>query len=125
MPFPCLTDFPTKFHVCFLSLSLMLDMHIIIIIYEMYAHHNNSDQIINMYTVTQKIVRCMQKSELDRKCNFIFLQDYCPNIFHFNKYSVSYRCHMDMHVCLHIKGVLVSSDFNQSWNVPRKFSKTH
>ena len=30
-----------------------------------------------------------------------------------------------MYVCLHIKGLLVSSDFNQYWNVHRKFSKTN
>ena len=35
MPFPCLRDFPPKFHVCYLSPTLKLYMHIIILIYEM------------------------------------------------------------------------------------------
>jgi hypothetical protein len=39
---------------------------------EMYAHHNNSDQITNMYTVTQKTERCIKKFGLYIKFIFHF-----------------------------------------------------
>jgi len=47
-------------------------MHINIIINEMYSQNNNSDQIFNMYTVTQKTARCIKNSGIDNKRIFNF-----------------------------------------------------
>jgi len=42
----------------------------------MYAHHNNSNQIINMYAVTQKTARCIKKTGLDIK----FITHFSPKL---------------------------------------------
>jgi hypothetical protein len=67
MPHPCLKGFPPKFHVHFLSPSLKLHIHTIIITYEIYVHHNNSDPVINMYTVSQKTARFVKKNGIGKK----------------------------------------------------------
>jgi len=38
----------------------------------MYSQNNNSDQIFNMYTVTQKTARCIKNSGIDNKRIFNF-----------------------------------------------------
>jgi len=40
-------------------------------------------------------------------------------------YEMPCRCHTEMYVCLHIRGLLVSFDFSQYWNIPWKISRTH
>jgi len=43
---------------------------------EMYAHQYNSDQITNMYAVTQKTAKCLKKTELDIK----FISHFSPEL---------------------------------------------
>ena len=90
----------------------------------MYAHHNNSDQITNMYTVTQNTERYIKKSCLDQKFVFHFSPKLLSKHFSLRYMFRELQVHTETYVCLHFKGQLISPVFNQYWNVPRKFSRT-
>ena len=55
----------------------------------MYEQNNNSDQIINMYTVTQKTARCIKRRGLEIKSTFYFSPKQLSKHFHFDKHLVT------------------------------------
>jgi hypothetical protein len=84
-----------------------------------YIHH-----IIEKQFGIPRTAKCIKNVGRYIKFMFYFSPNLVSKHFHPGKYLASYRRHIEIYVCLHIKGLFVSFDFNKYLNGTRKFSRT-